>query len=114
MAMSWFTTLLRATPVFLRNIMWLNTWNVNKTIDFLEKSWIEQKFINETWLDKIVWANYSLFWWGAFDKRVKWFLWSMIIKNQLNWRIIADLRYTSGNPNYRDNWFGEWVFHRKD
>jgi len=85
MAMSWFTTLLRATPVILKNIMWLNIWNINKTIDFLEKTWIEQKFINETWLDKIIWANYSLFWWGAFDKRVKWFLWSMIIKNQLNW-----------------------------
>lgn len=84
MAMSGFTTLLRSTPVFLRNIMWLNIWNINKTIDFLEKSWIEQKFINETWLDKIVWANYSIFWWWAFDKRVKWFLWSMIIKNQLD------------------------------
>lgn len=86
MAMSGWTTLNRATPVFLKpsNLLWLNIWNINKTIDFLEKSWIEQKFINETWLDKIVWANYSIFWWGAFDKRVKWFLWSMIIKNQLD------------------------------
>lgn len=84
LVMSWVSTFARATPTFIRNILGLRFKNdINKTIDFLEKSWIEQKFINETWFDKVVWASYSLFGWGYLDKKVKWLLWNMIIREQL-------------------------------
>ena len=84
-ATSWLTTTTRATIPFLKNIFWLRFKNdINKAIDFLDKIWLEQKFNNNWVVSKVLWSAYSLFSWSSFDRKTKWLLTSMIVRNQLN------------------------------